>query len=364
MTQYNLQQLNEALQSTMKQNDEGDMAALPMFKNPFITIVKNDRHQRIELHLRGYFESPQESTQQLTELYQLAESYPTVLVYINSGGGRVDLLMELHNALKKFDHVITVVNSDAASAGFMLWASGHVRVVCHHAELMIHRESSGSMGKTDQMIDRVDFMKRRFEKIFSMFCEDVLTEAEKERARLTEVWFTGDDMIERGAAISWDQFQERDTTPYNSLEIVERDGATYLRQGNYLTPVNVTPAEDAFYSLFDILYEVPDPVNLIEGKTLAEVAGFEEPDQPEEEEQKEEVVDKDLDSNLRLSKDKAREIMRDCFGKGNYRIYHPGVIVAIYKRKEHIVLDVGYGWKHTVGDLYEAIDALIEELKA
>lgn len=353
-----MNQLNQLL-STMKQNDEGDMAALPMFKNPFITILKNDRHQRIEIHLRGYFESPQESTQQLTEIYQLAEMYPTALVYITSGGGRVDLLMELYNALKKFDHVITVVNSDASSAGFMLWATGDVRVVCDHAEMMIHRESGGSMGKTDQMIDRVDFMKRRFEKIFAMFCDDVLSEEEKQRARLTEVWFTGEDMIERGAAISWDQFQQLDTQPYNSVEIIERDGAAYLRQGNYLTPVNVTPTEDAMYSIFDVLYDVPDKKNIIDGYTLAEVAGMEEPT-----DEKEESAD-DLDQyhgydlNDPLNEHNVRDILRKVFGKGKFRVYGNYLAVGIFQGKEHCLIDSTF-FNNTIADLMEAISLVID----
>lgn len=290
-----------------------DELQIPMLKQPFMSMIENDRHGRIELHLRGGFDSPQENNQQLTELAQLAEEYPVALVYINSGGGRVDLLMELIHILKKFETVITVCLSDAASAGFMLWCTGDVRVVAHSAEMMAHRESSGWQGKTDHVIERYDFIKRRFEFVFKDLCGEVLTDDEMEKARRSELWFLGQDMIDRGVAISWEQFHKNDTDPYSSFEIVERGEGQYMRVGNYMVPVNIEVVEGELYSIFEILYGMQNPKNLVESV---------------EEEMGEDSSPASPTPEPTLSEEEIRDTLRGVFGKGNYRIYLFSGIVA------------------------------------
>ena len=318
----------------MQQNDQFESAVqIPMMKQPLLTMIKNDKHNRVEVHLRGHFESPQECSHELTELHQLAEMYPTALVYIASAGGQIDMLMELAGSLQRFENLITVSLSDACSAGFMLWCLGHVRVVAPNAEMMIHRETSGYANKTDLVLERFEFLKRRFESIFEEMCGAVLDADEMEKARWSEVWFLGKDLIERGKAISWDQFHMNDTMPREVIEIVDVNGQSYLSKEGLLIPVSIQIEENAAYSIFDVMYGVTDPVSLIENDTE------EEPEEkcdvdPEEKCDVELSVPEYQFNNWESTNTHKygvlRSLLRRVFGKGNFRVSSGGSVSISY----------------------------------
>lgn len=307
-------------------DDQSEAIQIPAMKQPLLTLVKNDAHDRVEVHLRGTFDSPQECTSELTELHQLAEMYPTALVYIGSRGGQIDMLMELAGALERFDNLITVSLAEASSAGFMLWCLGDVRVVSPTAEMMVHRETSGYANKTDLVLERFEFLKRRFEAIFEQMCGHILDEEEMEKARRSEVWFIGQDFIDRGKAISWDQFHVRDTTPQDVMEIVDVDGKRYLSKEGILIPVTLDLDGDKAYSLFEIMYGVKEP----EGITIYGDDGEEL-----EEEKQNAIHDEECDIQLKVPEYQfnnwestntrhkyrvLRSLLRSVFGKGNFRV--------------------------------------------
>ncbi len=62
------------------------------------------------------------------------------------------------------------------------------------------------------------------------------------KARTTEVFFTGEEMIERGVAISWDQFHERDLTPLETMNVVSVNGQYLLS----ITPSLAIPIDISF----------------------------------------------------------------------------------------------------------------------
>lgn len=291
-------------------NEEIQMLAMPQ---PFMHMIKNDKHNRIELHLRGEFGSPQESTQALTELYQLSEMYPTCLVFINSNGGRIDILMEIINCLKKFETVITVVTSNAASAGMMLWGIGDIRVTCPHTEFMAHRETSGYIDKSDAMFDRAAFLKRRFDNLFMELSKDVLTDEEIDAARKGEVWLLGQDLIDRGVAISWDHFHMADRMPIEHVPLISRGDKFYVEVEGTLMEANLDINDDAAYHPADIYYDMPFPVNLFAelSDSLKEAVAISEDMKDHEEEQW--YTPFETENSL-------REFMRDLVGKGNYQL--------------------------------------------
>lgn len=290
-----------------KNDNQSEEMNLMMPMNRFITLAKNDELGRVDVHLRGIFESPQSCTQELTELHHLSSQYPTACVYINSDGGRIDLLMELTNILKKFQSVITVVTSNAASAGFMLWCIGDVRVVCPHAEIMAHRETSGMIDKTHPMSDRVEFLKRRFDHLFVDLCGDFLTEEEIELAKRGELWFLGEDFIEREQAISWEKFCSVDSAPPEPIALVNIDDVVYMDVSGLLMPVKDIEMDDGeLYNPHQIIYGVHNPKNLLEGLV--------EPDENEEEDSR------NLSQDVIGTEERFRSILRDAFGKGQYQI--------------------------------------------
>lgn len=277
----------------------------------FMTLLKNDRHNRIEVHLRGEFSGPEQNSQELSELYQLSEMYPTVIFYINSVGGRVDTLTEIINVAKKFDFVITICNGQASSAGFMLWCIGNVRVVDDLAEMMFHREGWGMGGKTDQILDRAEFAKRHFERIMHEWCGDVVSTEEMEKARTTEVWISGHELIEREKAISWQQFHERDTMPLEMMTVAMVNGSYYLMSGGDVAiPVDISVLSETPVSLATEIYTGEEPT---EEEAASEAAreGME-------------MLLNDLDNPD--TRDVLREVLRDTYGKGNFQVKTDGSV--------------------------------------
>lgn len=305
------------ISNSNKNDNPTEEMNLMMPMNRFITIAKNDELGRVDIHLRGIFESPQSCTQELTELHHLSNQYPTACVYINSDGGRIDLLMELTNILKKFQSVITVVTSNAASAGFMLWCIGDVRVVCPHAEIMAHRETSGMIDKTHPMSDRVEFLKRRFDHLFIDLCGDFLTEDEIEQAKRGELWFLGEDFIGRQQAISWEKFCGVDSAPLEPLPLITIDDIMYMEVSGMLMPVEDIQLKDGeLYNPHQIIYGVESPKNLLEGLV--------ECDDEEEPEEEESPVEEDLSTSVIGTEDKFRHVLRQRFGRGKYQIKKTG----------------------------------------
>lgn len=295
-----------------KSDNEQSENLISLMGDRFLTLAKNDKHSRVDIHVRGSFDSPQDSTKDLTELYDLSETYNTACIYINSEGGRIDTLMELVNVLGKFDSVITVVTSNASSAAFMLWSIGDVRVVCPSAELMVHRETSGYIDKTYPMHDRVTFLKRRFDKLFVDLCNDILTEEELEEAKRGELWFLGEDFIERGNAISWETFIERDQQNVDVLPILTLDERMYAEIGGMFIPVeSIELNENEAYRPLDIIYAVPKVQSLMSSELNGNYAV---------EENKNEDVDNTLSLVYITDIDQVRDLLREAFGPGNFSV--------------------------------------------
>ncbi|MBG24161.1 MAG: hypothetical protein CMF22_12000 [Idiomarinaceae bacterium] len=311
----------------------GSMDPMAMFPLPqFMTIVPNEQHNRIELHLRGEFNSPQENTRELAELYRLAESVPTLMIYINSPGGRVDLMLELFTIMDKFRHTITVVCSEAASAGFMLWARGDIRVVQPHSELMAHRESYGFYGKTSQHEDNVVAKQKRFTRIYTEVTEGILTDEEFERSKYTEITLSDEDALERGCAISWEQFNAKDTEPVEHFVVVKRDDEMYIDANGLLMPVELSTKTEA-YDPMEVMYGIENKENMLEsalGELGMMLSGATE------------SVDLDIDvrdeDDITIrNKDELRTVLREQVGKNRFALRGNGD-VTIRPDKEHLLL--------------------------
>lgn len=213
--------------TTQRRNNEETIPVLPNMMNHSFAVMENTKHNRIELHLRGEFPSPEKVADEIATLYQYSEEYSTLLIYINSPGGHLNTLIELMTATKKFSNVITVGGGEIASAGFILWCSGDIRVIQPYTMVMAHRESYGNSGKTDQHLSQAEHVDSIGRRIIEEICGSVLTNEEIERCKLTEVYFSDTTLIDRGACISWDQFVENDVTPVEWNMYFTKDGIQY-----------------------------------------------------------------------------------------------------------------------------------------
>lgn len=195
----------------MSQQNNEQPATLPlsslMGESPFRL---EDKGSYLKLTLHGFFSSVDENTKIVEDLYEASSHHNSVEVWINSEGGQVSLLIEIIEALKQFETVVTICNSSAFSAGAMLWSFGDIRVSSPYATIGFHRESYGFYGKTDQHSDLLDHQKKIYPILLEETCGHILSESEKEKARMTELYFTGKDMIDGKHAISYDDYRNCD----------------------------------------------------------------------------------------------------------------------------------------------------------
>lgn len=225
-----------------------------------ISLVENTEAARVEMHLRGAILPPEDIEGLLTSLYQVSDSYDTIMVYLNTPGGSLYSLVEIMAALQKFKTIITVACGTSASAGFLLWCSGNIRVVQPYASLMCHREvyNTGMM-KTSQHLDLVNHANDTYAGMTDKLCAGILTPEEMQKSTITEVFLSGDQMIERGKAISWAQFIAADRVQLQPDVTVCHNGIVYdvLPSGD-LGYYGETDDEYWTVAADEVLYGVPD----------------------------------------------------------------------------------------------------------
>ena len=218
---------------------------------PSSVMVGVDEHGgRVVMNIKGQIMSPAMYSSTLFDLRSLSTQYDTCVVYLNSGGGDVSTMTEILDILKTYKTVITIGSGVIGSAAFMIWASGDVRVVSPSTLLLIHREGYDFRGRTPQHVEFAEINQRIFVPIFQKFVEDgIMTESEKDDAGKTDVYYTGEQMINgRKVAISFDAFTAADRNPpaVYTRSFLDIDGVEYeLIDGTYgildggETPVNI-----------------------------------------------------------------------------------------------------------------------------
>lgn len=248
----------------MRKTSDDLLPMLPMMGQPdhAFTMIKNDNHNRIELHIRGGIPDPSAVSGEFSLLYQYAEEYPTLLIYLNSPGGVVSTAVELLSIMGKYRTVITVATGEIASAGFFIWCAGQIRVIQPYCSVMTHRESYGGTAKTQQHIDQAVYVNELYDELIEDVCGGVLTKEEVERIKYTEVFFSGKELINRDQAISWEQFVEADTTPIEWGTYATINDKQYVRVSEDLVMMESEEGPSYIISLYDAIYNTPNPAIL------------------------------------------------------------------------------------------------------
>lgn len=188
--------------------DNNQQAGIAVVSGPSPFRIEEDGGM-VKLTLHGLFDSVEENTRLISEIHAYADKYNIIEVWISSDGGMFTMLNEIIEALKQYQTVVTICNSTASSAGAMVWGLGHMRVVSPFTQLLWHRESYGFFGKTDQHEDQLEMNKKVFPILMNYCVGDILTPEEIDKARYTEIHKTGQEMIESGHAISFEDYRER-----------------------------------------------------------------------------------------------------------------------------------------------------------
>jgi len=237
-------------------DDEKSGGEILIQQPKFIEILETP--SRIEVHLRGVFCPPMYVSKEIAYLYQMSKKHDTVIVYINSIGGDASLLSELVSVFRTYKSIITVASGNLASAGFMMFGIGDVRVVQDHTWMMAHRESyAAPPNKTENHLDLANYNKELYGNLLADTCGDILTEEEIERATRTEVYITANQLIERKAAISWSDFMQAEQREIEPRNIVSVDGVPFLfnEEEHTLTMIQNIELGETF-PVHDVIYHM------------------------------------------------------------------------------------------------------------
>jgi ATP-dependent protease ClpP protease subunit len=228
----------------------------PKQKNVYVG-EDQDRNIAIVL-IYGVIDEPDEYVDELLKLNCLSSKYDVVEVTLNSPGGSLNTTVDMLSTINKFEVVITIGKGEVASAAFMLWASGDIRVVTDYSMYMAHRESYGMYGKTSEHRDAAQTFGKVYEELFEECFGDLLNDKEKLIAERSETWLSYKDLLERDRVISYDKYVVP-TNLYSVVELFVTDsGSIFMKDpdSDSFRSVTLQYGDEALENMTNYLYGI------------------------------------------------------------------------------------------------------------
>lgn len=139
----------------------------------------------------------------LTQWHRLYPGEPMKIVFTSGGGSVIDgmALFDYIQELRRAGHFITTATLGiAASMAGILLQAGDVRVMGKEAWLMIHEASFGAQGKTGEVEDTVEWIKKVQERVLDIFASrSSMTKAQiKSKWLRKDWWISSDEALKLG----------------------------------------------------------------------------------------------------------------------------------------------------------------------
>lgn len=135
----------------------------------------------------------------LLNTLKTSEAHDTVFIYLNTPGGNLYTTLQIMAAIKQSNAtVVTCMEGQVASAGTMIFLSGHKHMVSPDTIFMAHNYSGFSHGKGNEIKTRQKFDETYFNKlvqnIYSGFLTpDEIVAIQEDR----DVWLDADEVAKR-----------------------------------------------------------------------------------------------------------------------------------------------------------------------
>lgn len=176
-------------------------------KNNFL-VSECPETNEVNLTIFGTIEEPEEYINELSKLRELSNANHILTIYINSNGGSVHTLVSLLSIMKLYTLVITLAEGIVASAAFMLWSKGDVRVTFDHTIFMAHRESYGLSGNTLKHSNYNKVVQKTLGPLFKDCMAGILTKKEINDAQTIDVFLNSDILLKRKKCITYEKYIE------------------------------------------------------------------------------------------------------------------------------------------------------------
>ena len=232
----------------------------PFAKAKNIQVTEDSERNLVVLRIYGELDEPEEYVDEITKLDLLAKNYDVVEISLNSPGGSLNTAVDLASIINKYQYVITIGKGTIASAAFMIWTMGDIRVVTDYSMYMAHRESYGMYGKTSEHRDAADTFGKVYEEMFNKCFGDLLTKKEKRIAERSEAWISYKDLIARDRVISFDEYIDP-ANPYSVMDTyVSQDGKMFMydMETDAYRNINVTFGDELISDMTDYLYGITE----------------------------------------------------------------------------------------------------------
>lgn len=238
-------------------------------KQKNIQIAEDKERNLVIMKIYGGIEEPEEYIEELARLEILSNTYDVLEITLNSPGGSLNTTIDLVSIIKKFKYVATIGKGEVASAAFMLWTMGNVRVVTEYSMYMAHRESYGMYGKTSEHRDAAKAFGMVYEEMFEDCFGDLLTEEEKLIAERSEAWLSYKDLLKRDRVISFENYL-KPVNPYSIGEIfITQDEKVFMFDAEteaFRNIESLTFGKDVVSDMTEYLYGIAKIGNIDEIK--------------------------------------------------------------------------------------------------
>lgn len=216
------------------------------------------------LKIYGSIDEPEEYIEELSKLDLLSKKFDVLEITLNSPGGNLNTTVDITSIITKFNYIVTIGKGEVASAAFMLWTMGDIRVVTDYSMYMAHRESYGMYGKTSEHRDAAVTFGKVYEEMFEQCFGDLLTDKEKNIAERSETWISYKDLLDRPGVISYDDYIAP-KNPYSISELyTNEDGKMFMydAENDFYRTVKVEFTDEAISDMTEYLYGVTDIVKI------------------------------------------------------------------------------------------------------
>ena len=143
-----------------------------------VNWTANSRGMEYHFYIHGVIECSEDYTDLLDTLYTASEE-DILYMHINTAGGSLDTTVEIIHAMAQTKaSIITCADGLVASAGSLLFFSGHGFEIGEFCEVMLHDGSGGDFGKVNENLKSAQFTSNRLANIYRKVYGPFFTEAE------------------------------------------------------------------------------------------------------------------------------------------------------------------------------------------
>ncbi|QDP59431.1 MAG: putative capsid assembly protease C [Prokaryotic dsDNA virus sp.] len=146
----------------------------------------------------GDIGSPSEYREDFT-IYRNATPNDVIKMHINSGGGRLDTLIQLINNIRGTEATtVGYLEGNAYSAAGALFLQADQHVIAPNSSLMIHESTYGVLDSSAKLNKQVDFSRKHLRKCYLDYYHNFLTLEEIDKVLDGhDMWMDAEEIVER-----------------------------------------------------------------------------------------------------------------------------------------------------------------------